>query len=167
MSASSGDELDLLAAELSRLSTAEQKLDVLIRPEPLLPGSTPVGELRPDGATSVVKARVPDDYTERFERILGQHGFTMAQVREHHAKRAKSGIYQTQFLTVLPYNPCANGDPRSFRACPDEGKSTCSGCKVVSYCSQVRGHALRWNVHSCTVQQECQRTHWTQHKRGK
>jgi hypothetical protein len=140
MAASSVDEFDLLARELSSLSTVEQKLDALTRLDPLAPGVTGIAALHADGATTgpAKKDMSHADYTRRLEPLMAQHGISISQVTEHATKRAQSGMYQSgQFPTTLRYSPCANGHPRSFRFCPNQGKLACSRCKVVGYCSKV------------------------------
>lgn len=65
------------------------------------------------------------------------------------------------------YQPCANA---SRTVCNKRGTKTCTGCRMVSYCSVVRIHLKESGcsgVSHLQCNQECQNAHWKAHKRGR
>ena len=72
-------------------------------------------------------------------------------VAHEFARRLLAQKYETNgsFRPPLVKLPCANVDPNEHRACDSDGTKACSGCRLVSYCSQG-----------------CQKQHWKRHKEG-
>lgn len=127
------DEHDLseLAARLSRLSTAEEKVEAIWS----LPRHTgPVGYLHSEGNNP--SEPIKNQGISGLSKVLHDAG-----VGQAFSESFRKGVLGLEGVGPSNYtlceSPCANVDVASKWACPNRGTSNCSSCKIVTYCSKV------------------------------
>jgi hypothetical protein len=133
--------LDSLAAELSRLSTVEDKMLAFSKWGNAQQQGLPSVRLHSNGQTSgTAEGATTASEAEMIHSLLAKNGLT-PQFLQQHLLSEKNLVRSNVMLGALP---CANhriGVP----TCGKPGTLTCSGCKLVRYCSAVRSntHMLR------------------------
>lgn len=137
MSSSSVAEIQTLAARLERAKTTEEKIDALIsyhktqihRDLPSGPNSDI--SLQPGGNLDPLRDIDDKQYWKPLSELLDKHGLTHSYFKL---------VFEDALLTSakpLERLPCANVEPTKNWSCLEEGKLSCRGCKLVSYCGKV------------------------------
>ncbi len=146
-------ELRLRALDdsLAMLRTADEKLAAVIKfieNEGALEGRTPVVYLSANS--------VDGESTRRHATTIAESASFCEVVQKHNVdlvKLAMSNIPRKQgdfpLVPVFQRLSCASNNVREGKFCRNEGKLTCSGCRLVRYCSS-----------------DCQKRHWGTHKIG-
>jgi hypothetical protein len=127
------DNLDALAAELSRLSTSEAKMEALSRwVKRSQKDETPSVFLNSKGTTTGLDQPRDELQQDKLTELLNLHGISPKILYDQFSE----GIGGIEVM--LDRVPCANVDASKGISCSNAASLACANCKLVIYCSKVR-----------------------------
>ncbi|CAL1708496.1 unnamed protein product [Somion occarium] len=142
------DKLDALEKELSRLSTAEDKLNSV---------TAYLRDTRDSSRRIIHDIRTETSETDdeaktgkRLTMLMRQHGLLEAYAELQIPKMLSEAVKPLE--NVL----CANVDITNGRICQEEGKQACGGCKLVLYCSKTQ----HWRLHKNDCKDPIRSPNW-------
>ncbi|KAK7685060.1 hypothetical protein QCA50_011897 [Cerrena zonata] len=150
------DKLGLLEQELSRLSTAEDKITSVqswFQSSAREPQRI-VHDARTETYDKTDRERQEQD---RLMKLMNDH-----DILDIFQKSLCDETKSTMLNEIVPIIvlPCANVEATKGKACTKEGKSACSACKLVKYCSKVC-QTRHWKLHKRDCQDPLRSEHWT------
>jgi hypothetical protein len=138
--ATSVDAFDSLAAELSRSSTVEAKIQAFTRWSKLNQDILPVIQYNRHVVTKGdVGPALSQDRMKMFTLLCLRNGMSPELMQGFYSR---SSGYPDLVLDTIP---CANHETQP--ACGNAVTSTCSGCQIVRYCSKVRDATHVEDIH--------------------
>jgi hypothetical protein len=127
------DNLDELAAELSRLSTSEAKMEAVSRwVKHSQRDETPSVFLNSKGTTTGLDQSRDELQQDKLTKLLDMHSLSPKMLYDQFSE----GIGGID--VVLDRVPCANVDANKGISCSNAASLACANCKLVRYCSKVR-----------------------------
>jgi hypothetical protein len=126
---------DAFADKLSHLGTVEEKMATVISYLDQHDSEPSLGLLLPGCSNPPNPVDIDDiDISDKLHQLIREHG--LESMYESHLMDS-----QATFISgmVIEKAPCANVQVARRWSCPSEGKSACSNCKLVRYCSKVGG----------------------------
>jgi len=141
-----------LSAKLSRLSTQEERVDLLeraVREDAAAADKVQLPLVLGDPRNSSIKKQYErsESVAEQINALSIRYGLHSLLV-DRIASRVLDGLLPNENQWSFPVSrlPCANVKPHAIWKCPKAGVHACSGCLIVSYCSSVRGFPHSLNI---------------------
>ena len=127
------NSLALLRDRLSHLSTPEEKANAALSLMRRLAGDKPAakGTHHSQGGNGILSAPQCPFPEDEYEALMLEHGVT-PEIFENTVLQSFAGTSH-----ALELNPCAYVDTLGDKECYKNGTATCSGCRLVRYCSRV------------------------------
>jgi hypothetical protein len=137
------NNMEELAKQLSRLSTQDERIDLL---EMALTEHAPTADdtrlpLTLGNVQNFGKSKRNKIAESSVDQILafGTRYDSHSLLADRIVDRLLNGLlpYEEKWSYPILKLPCANMKPDAHQKCPETGIHACSGCLLVSYCSKV------------------------------
>jgi len=135
-----------LSAQLSRLTTQEERLDLLENAQNEHgPTADDIRMTLTLGDTQNLARKKADTRNEGIAKgihaLVTRYGL-QSLMADRVANKMLDGLLpdEEQWSSPILKLPCANVNPSLHRKCFETGTRACSGCRLVSYCSDVCRH---------------------------
>ncbi|KIM26482.1 hypothetical protein M408DRAFT_25436 [Serendipita vermifera MAFF 305830] len=146
--------IEATKSKLLKMKTDEEKLALLLETMTGLRQLPMAGP--PETMTGYTRVLVRDTSKKPAEKdvasmivdLAAEHNLAPQLLARLNTSTLNEPIIEHEPWAVpITFVPCANFDAGIYEKCPEVGTRACSGCRLVSYCSQA-----------------CQRSHWKRHK---